>query len=269
MTSYTWTGPNSFSSSIQTPSINNVTTAANGTYTLTVTNANGCTASATTAVIINQTNPPTITPPTSLSVCSPSTLTLTANGCAGTVTWSEGAATGTTLTLSAVGTYSISAICTVNGCNSDASILVNGLEIKAKPNAPTITPPTSLSVCSPSTLTLTANGCAGTVTWSEGAATGTTLTLSAVGTYSISAICTVNGCNSDASILVNGLEIKAKPNAPKITPPTSLSVCSPSTLTLTADGCAGTVTWSEGAATGTTLTLSAVGTYSISGYLYG
>ncbi len=264
MTSYTWTGPNSFSSSIQTPSISSVTTAASGTYTLTVTNANGCTASATTAVIINQTNPPTITPPTSLSVCSPSTLTLTANGCAGTVTWSEGAATGTTLTLSAVGTYSISAICTVNGCNSEQSLSITGLEIKAKPNAPTITPPTSLSVCSPSTLTLTANGCAGTVTWSEGAATGTTLTLSAVGTYSISAICTVNGCNSDASILVNGLEIKAKPNAPKITPPISLSVCSPSTLTLTADGCAGTVTWSEGAATGTTLTLSAVGTYSIS-----
>ncbi|MER0442638.1 3-coathanger stack domain-containing protein, partial [Emticicia sp. W12TSBA100-4] len=89
--------------------------------------------------------------------------------------------------------------------------LINGLEIKAKPNAPTITPPTSLSVCSPSTLTLTADGCAGTVTWSEGAATGTSLTLSAVGTYSISATCTVNGCNSDQSLSITGLEIKASP----------------------------------------------------------
>ena len=53
MTNYTWTGPNSFSSSIQAPSISSVTTAASGTYTLTVTNANGCTASATTAVTIN------------------------------------------------------------------------------------------------------------------------------------------------------------------------------------------------------------------------
>jgi len=158
MTTYAWAGPNSFTSSIQAPSISNVTTTAGGTYTLTVTNANGCTASTTTAVTINQALPPTITPPTSLSVCSPSTLTLTASGCAGMVTWSQGAATGTSLTLSVVGTYSVSATCTVNGCTSGASMSVTGLEIKAKPDAPTITPPTSLSICSPSTLTLTASG---------------------------------------------------------------------------------------------------------------
>ena len=206
---------------------------------------------------------PTITPPAQLSVCSPSTLTLTASGCAGTVTWSQGAATGTSLTPSAIGTYSITATCTANGCTSDPSAAVTGLEIKAKPTAPTITPPAQLSVCSPSTLTLTASGCAGTITWSQGAATGTSLTLSTVGTYSITATCTVNGCTSDPSAAVTGLEIKAKPAAPTITPPAQLSVCSPSTLTLTASGCAGTVTWSQGAATGTSLTLSAVGTYSI------
>nr|MCU0324299.1 hypothetical protein [Spirosomataceae bacterium] len=53
MTSYVWSGPNSFTSSLQTPSISNVTTAANGVYTLTVTNSNGCSASATTSVTIN------------------------------------------------------------------------------------------------------------------------------------------------------------------------------------------------------------------------
>jgi hypothetical protein len=208
--------------------------------------------------------PPIITPPASLSVCSPSTLTLTASECAGTVTWSEGAATGTSLTLSAIGTYSISATCTAAGTTSAASSAITGLEIKTKPNAPSIVPPASLLVFTPSTLTLTASGCGGTVTWSEGLATGTSLTLSALGTYSVSATCTVNGCVSDASSAVTGLEIKLKPNAPTITPPASLSVCSPSTLTLTSSGCEGTVTWSEGAVTGTSLTLSAVGTYSIS-----
>ncbi len=53
MSTYTWTGPNSFSASTQSPSISNVTALAQGTYTLTVTNANGCTATATTAVIIH------------------------------------------------------------------------------------------------------------------------------------------------------------------------------------------------------------------------
>jgi hypothetical protein len=188
---------------------------------------------------------------------------LTASGCAGTVTWSEGAATGTSLTLSAIGTYSISATCTDAIGTSVASSAITGLEIKTKPNAPSIVPPVSLLVFTPSTLTLTASGCGGTVTWSEGLATGTSLTLSALGTYSVSATCTVNGCISDASSAVTGLEIKLKPNAPTITPPASLSVCSPSTLTLTSSGCEGTVTWSEGAVTGTSLTLSAVGTYSI------
>jgi hypothetical protein len=178
------------------------------------------------------TAPPTITPPASLSVCSPSTLTLTASGCAGTVTWSQGAATGTSLTLSAVGTYSITATCTVAGVTSAASTAVTGLEIKAKPNAPTITPPTSLSVFTPSTLTLTASGCAGTVTWSQGAATGTSLTLSTLGTYSITATCTVNGCISDASTAVTGLEIIV-PSPPTISSFSPTSGIIGTTVTIT------------------------------------
>src|SRR5690606_26489411 len=49
-TSYSWTGPDGFLSTEQNPTISNVTTAAIGTYTVTVTDANGCTASATTNV---------------------------------------------------------------------------------------------------------------------------------------------------------------------------------------------------------------------------
>ncbi|WP_255038013.1 YcnI family protein, partial [Lacihabitans soyangensis] len=53
MSSYAWSGPNSFIVNTQNPNISNVTTAANGTYTLTVTNANGCSGSATISVAIN------------------------------------------------------------------------------------------------------------------------------------------------------------------------------------------------------------------------
>ena len=55
-TSYSWAGPNSFTSLAQNPSITNVTTAASGTYTVTVTDANGCSAPATTNVTITPTN---------------------------------------------------------------------------------------------------------------------------------------------------------------------------------------------------------------------
>ncbi|AWA29764.1 hypothetical protein HYN48_06555 [Flavobacterium magnum] len=50
---YSWTGPNSFSSSLQNPSISNVTTAASGTYVVTATNPNtGCFSTASTVVAV-------------------------------------------------------------------------------------------------------------------------------------------------------------------------------------------------------------------------
>jgi PKD repeat protein len=52
MASYNWTGPNGFSSSLQSPSIPNATLAMAGNYTLTVTNSNGCTASNTTSIFV-------------------------------------------------------------------------------------------------------------------------------------------------------------------------------------------------------------------------
>ena len=133
---YSWSGPMSFTSTDQSPTITNTTVAASGVYILTGTDANSCTSTVTTSVIVNtKPNAPTINAPTEKVVCSPSTLVLTSSGCAGTVTWSQGGATGSSLTLSTVGTYSITATCTVNGCTSDASSSLTGLEIKAKPTA--------------------------------------------------------------------------------------------------------------------------------------
>ncbi|MFY7908867.1 MAG: 3-coathanger stack domain-containing protein [Emticicia sp.] len=210
MSSYNWTGPNSFSSSIQAPSISNVSLAANGTYTLTVTNANGCSASATTAVTVNQTLPPTITPPTTLVVCSPSTLTLTASGCAGTVTWSNNS-TGTSLTLSAVGTYAISATCTINGCTSDASTTVSGLEIKA---LPIITATNTGPYTVGQTVSLIGTG-AGSYSWTGPNNFSSTLSSPTIsnalsvngGVYTLS-VTGINGCNAIATtnVIVSGID---------------------------------------------------------------
>lgn len=50
---YQWTGPNGFSSTSETPSIANVTTAASGVYSVTVTDATTATATASVTVTIN------------------------------------------------------------------------------------------------------------------------------------------------------------------------------------------------------------------------
>ena len=51
--SYSWAGPNSYTAAIQNASISNATTAANGIYTVTVTNSCGASATATTSVTVN------------------------------------------------------------------------------------------------------------------------------------------------------------------------------------------------------------------------
>ena len=61
-TSWSWDGPDFFTSTSQNPSISNVTLAADGTYFLTVTDANGCTRDTFIDVTINPT--PVISGPT-------------------------------------------------------------------------------------------------------------------------------------------------------------------------------------------------------------
>ncbi|MCK3685487.1 PKD-like domain-containing protein, partial [Maribellus sp. YY47] len=57
---YAWTGPNGFTSNVQNPQISNITTAASGSYMLTVTDNNGCTVNASVSVIVRPTPKATI-----------------------------------------------------------------------------------------------------------------------------------------------------------------------------------------------------------------
>ncbi len=67
---YSWTGPNGFSSTLQNPTIPNLTATNVGTYTVTVTNS-GCSATATTTVVLN--TGPTVNLTPSNTACSSAT----------------------------------------------------------------------------------------------------------------------------------------------------------------------------------------------------
>ncbi|MCP9764303.1 beta strand repeat-containing protein, partial [Lacihabitans soyangensis] len=152
MSTYAWTGPNSFIANTQNPSITNVTTAANGTYTLTVTDANGCTTSATTSVVINAL--PVPNPSSNSPVIAGGTLNLSSSG-GGTYAWTGPNSFNSSLqnpsivnvTTAASGTYSITV--TNNGCSASATTLVALSEAYASNNSP---------ICSGSTLNLSATG---------------------------------------------------------------------------------------------------------------
>jgi gliding motility-associated-like protein len=66
-TTYSWTGPNGFTSNLQNPTISNATTAASGNYIVTV-SANGCTSQSNVNVTVNPV--PTMTDPTDLIQCA-------------------------------------------------------------------------------------------------------------------------------------------------------------------------------------------------------
>ncbi len=93
---YTWTGPNNFTATIAEPNIFSANLLSSGVYTVTIANAGGCTATATTNVVVLNTScpvkPPTLTVSANKSVIPfGGAVTLTAQSCAGTVLWTANA----------------------------------------------------------------------------------------------------------------------------------------------------------------------------------
>lgn len=66
-TKFAWTGPNNYSNSTQNPTITNAKTVNDGIYTVVVTNANSCNATATTRVVVNS----QLSGGSDMSICSP------------------------------------------------------------------------------------------------------------------------------------------------------------------------------------------------------
>ncbi|MFZ4522392.1 MAG: T9SS type A sorting domain-containing protein, partial [Bacteroidales bacterium] len=164
-----------------------------GTYTVTATNASGCTDTETSAITVNPLPVASITPSGPTTFCEGGSVTLTASGGTGYL-WSN-AATTAAITVSSAGTYTVTAT-NESGCSDTetSSITVNPLPVAAiTPNGPT-------TFCVGGSVSLTASG--GTsYLWSNSATTAA-ITVSSSGTYTVT-LSDENHCTDYNEILVD------------------------------------------------------------------
>lgn len=228
---------------------NPIFVATSGTYSVTATNANGCTS--TTAVTV-QVNPIPVLALSSVPVCEGQLASLTASAGFGSYVFSTGLnQIGTTnvATATASGTYSVTGI-TSAGCSATATgtATVNPVPVA------TISV-RSATICEGTSATLTAGGGA-TYAWSTGQSTPSIEVVDS-GVYSVT-VTSVDGCSDVASTTIT----VAEPLALTVN---SVTVCSGQSATLTVGGCqGGTISWSTGESTASivvTPTLST--TYSV------
>ena len=227
---YTWTGPNSFSSNVQNPTIPAATTAAQGTYSVTATVANCVSAPAATInVIVNPTPVITSAVVSNPTTCGGTDGSITLNGLTAgqtyTVNYTKNAVAQTplSLTASAGGTVVISNLSSgtyasinvsLTGCTS-ANAPAQTLNDPSAPAAPTgVGSNTPLCAGAILNLTYSSPPTGATYTWSGPNSFSSTLqnpsiasvTTAATGNYNLSI--TVNNCTSAATtipVVINGL----------------------------------------------------------------
>lgn len=238
-TSWSWSGPNAFSSTQQNPSIANAPVAATGTYSLTATDANGCFASTTIPVTVNPLPTPTAT--SNSPLCVNQTLNLSSTG--GVVySWNGPNAFSsaqqnpsvTSVTMPANGIYTVTVI--------DANSCVNSTTVSVTVNPLPVVNATGTVVCENGTITLGTVSGMSTYSWlgplsfssNQQNPTISNATPNMSGNYVVT-VTDGNNCSSSATALVTVNPL------PVVTANNNSPICAGATLTFS---CNTGVSWS-------------------------
>ncbi|WP_128151874.1 T9SS type B sorting domain-containing protein [Apibacter raozihei] len=215
-----------------------------GTYSVVVTDANGCQGSGSVKVTVNAL--PVVNLGADRSICQGSSTTLDAGNAGSTYLWSTGATTRS-IEVTQAGTYSV-VVTDANGCQGSGSVkvTVNAL--------PVVNLGADRSICQGSTTVLDAGNTGSTYLWSTGATTQS-IEVTQAGTYSV-VVTDTNGCQGSGSVkvTVNAL--------PVVNLGADRSICQGSTTVLDAGNAGSTYLWSTGATT-QSIEVTQAGTYSV------
>lgn len=230
---FSWTGPNGFTSNLQNPTIQNPTIAASGTYTCTINSPCGS-VQATTQVVVNPSPTATITNNTGVNIidCNTPVINVTAGG-GTTYAWDNGLGANNTASISSAGLYTVT-VTNAQGCTDTASIAVSVAP------TPTISF-NDVTICEGQSTTLNAAvaPAGGTIVWNSGQ-TATSITVNPLQTTTYSATYTWNGCSAqDSAVVTVNLQPTVSVN--------SDTICNGDTTMLTATPSiiGGTYQWSN------------------------
>jgi len=243
-TSYAWSGPAGYTSSLQNPSIANIQLTQAGIYTVTVTNDNGCTDIASVNVVVNPLPVPTASASPN-PICVGKTLSLFSSGGVnylwnGPLGYYSSAQNPTiaNIQLTQAGVYTVT-VTNENGCTATASVnvVVNPLPVPTASASPN-------PICVGKTLSLTSSG-GSSYAWSGPAGFSSftqnpsiaNIQLSQDGIYTVT-VTNTYGCTSTASVdvVVNPLPTATATATPN-------PVCEGELATFTANGGVG-YSWS-------------------------
>jgi gliding motility-associated-like protein len=235
-----------------------------GTYTVTITDANGCTGTATVNIINAGSPTVTITASTNILCFGGTNGSATASASGGTgpytYAWTPSGGTGTTASGLAAGSYTIT-VTDANGCTANASVtLTQPPQLTATASAT----PVSCNGGTNGTASVTASGGVGpyTYNWAPSGGTGSTASGLGAGTYTVT-VTDANGCTTTASATVTQPTVLTAVIAPSTN--VSCNGGSNGSATVTAGGGTGpyTYNWAPSGGTGATASGLAAGSYTV------
>jgi hypothetical protein len=219
------------------------------TYTVTGTDGNGCTNTATHLVTVYPL-PPVVANATSLAVCTGSPVTLSGSGATSYI-WSGAVTDNVAFTPTATDTY------TVTGIDANGCVNTDSITITLNPLPAVVANSTALAVCPGSQVTLSGSG-ASTYTWTGSVVDNVAFTPTVTATY------TVTGTDANGCVNTDAITVSLNTIPTVVANTTASAVCSGFPVTLSGSG-ASTYTWTGSVTDNVAFVPAATATYTVTG----